>query len=41
MKSVNFLGGGVVFELYTKEQIDEFVAQCRKRTEHAVSLQAA
>ncbi|NCF21214.1 MAG: hypothetical protein GWP63_23575 [Haliea sp.] len=41
MKSVNFLGGGVVFELYTKEQIDEFVAQCRKRAEHAVSLQAA
>ena len=41
MKSVNFLGGGIVFELFTDDQMDEFLLTCKKRSEHQLQRQAA
>ena len=36
MKSLNFLGGGIVFEAMTDGQIDDFLNRCSDRAQQAL-----
>lgn len=41
MKAVNFLGGGIVFELWSEQQLDDFIKQCKDRALTDIAEKAA
>jgi hypothetical protein len=41
MNAVNFLGGGIVFELYSDNKMDHFLDFCRNRAEEVINQKAA